>query len=172
MNETRHDGDNGDDPPVGGGSAAGSASASAISARLHAVATGNALWAKGLRFGLVGVGSGLIFAAVTAVLVSGAGFGGKLASGCAYIASLPLNFVGHRNFSFRSEGAWLGDAARFCAVHAVNLAVTMGAMAGAIDGFGLHYAFGIFGAVVLVPVTNFLLMNIWVFKTLSRHDAK
>ncbi len=137
----------------------------------RSVTSTNALWAKGLRFGLVGVSSGLVFAAVTALLVSGTGCGGKLASGCAYIASLPLNFVGHRNFSFRSESGLLGDAARFCAVHAVNLAVTLGAMAGAIDGLGLHYAFGVLGAVVLVPLTNFLLMNIWVFKRLSRsHD--
>ena len=124
--------------------------------------------AKGLRFGLVGIVSSLVFAAITGLLVTWAGFGEKLACVCGYMTTLPLNFVGHRSFSFRSQGALRSDIVRFCAVHAVNLAVTLGAMVVAVNGADAHYGFGVLGAVILVPITNFLLMNFYVFGRLTR----
>ena len=119
--------------------------------------------AQGLRFAVVGATSGLVFAAVTTLLVSLLGVDPKLASIGGYIVSMPANFIGNRTFSFRSRGAWHGEALRFCILHLVNMAVAGGTMGAIVDMLGLHYAFGIVGAIVLVPLVNFVLMKLWVF---------
>jgi putative flippase GtrA len=121
------------------------------------------LVAKGLRFGLVGATSGLIFACTTALLISGAAIDETLASMIGYVISMPVNFFANRSFSFRSQGHILSDAMRYAALHIVNIAVTAGAMEAAVNALGVHYVFGIIGAIVLVPLANFVLMEIWVF---------
>lgn len=124
---------------------------------------GPSLAAKFLRFGLVGATSGLIFAIATTVFIK-LGSGEKIASILAYIVSMPVNFIGSRTFAFRSESGLLGDAMRFCAVHVANMAVTAAAMGAAVNGLGLHYGYGIAGAILAVPAVNFMLMNLWVFR--------
>lgn len=119
--------------------------------------------AKALRFGSVGVLSGAIYAAVTAALVH-LGVQPVVASVAGYCASVPANFLGHRNFSFRSEGHWTSEAVRFVITQAINIAVTAGSMQAATAWFGLPYWWGMIAAVVLVPVANFAAMNLWVFR--------
>ena len=68
------------------------------------------LLAKAIRFALVGLLNGCIFAAVTALLVSGLGVDPIPASVAGYCLSVPLGFLGHRQFSFRSRGHWLAEA--------------------------------------------------------------
>ena len=136
---------------------------SLIATLLSWLTHGPSLAAKILRFGLVGAASGLIFAIATTALIK-LGSGEKIASVLAYIVSMPVNFVGNRSFAFRSQGPLLGDVMRFCAVHVANMAVTAGAMGAAVNALGLHYGYGIAGAILLVPTVNFMLMNLWVFR--------
>lgn len=121
-------------------------------------------FAKLLRFGLVGVTSGAIYAAVTTLLVSGLGMAPIVASVFGYCASVPMSFLGHRRFSFRSQGRWTVEAVRFVATQALNIAVTAAAMYAATAVFGARYGWGMVAAVILVPIANFLVMNFWVFR--------
>ncbi len=136
------------------------------------VAPGGARWvlgsghvlAKAIRFGFVGVLSGTIYALVTALLVSGFGADPIPASIAGYCASVPASFLGHRQFSFRSNGHWTGEAVRFVCAQALNIAVTAGSMHLAVGVFGVPYYWGMVVAVVLVPLANFAFMNLWVFR--------
>ena len=148
--------------------ATGSAILRNMRAGAHWFGSDGSIFAKGLRFGFVGAISGLIFAAITAALISGAGFDEKLSSIVGYVVSMPANFFANRSFSFRSQGRIWSDAVRFASLHFVNMAVTAGAMGAAVNVLALHYLFGVAGAILLVPLANFFLMNIWVFGARAR----
>jgi putative flippase GtrA len=126
--------------------------------------TSGHILAKLARFGVVGVLSGAIYALVTAALVSLLGVPPVAASVAGYCASVPMSFLGHRQFSFRSNGRWTSEAARFVATQALNIAVTAGAMAAATEWLAVPYYWGMAGAVLLVPIANFVAMNLWVFR--------
>lgn len=121
------------------------------------------LLAKLIRFGSVGVLSGAIYGAVTALLVH-FGMSPVPASVAGYCASVPASFLGHRQFSFRSEGHWTSEALRFVFTQAVNIAVTAGSMQAAVAWAGVPYWWGMVAAVILVPIANFAAMNLWVFR--------
>lgn len=120
------------------------------------------LLAKLARFVVVGVGSGAIYAAVTTALVA-AGIAPVPASIAGYCASVPLSFIGHRQFTFRANGRWTAEALRFVFAQAVNISVTAGSMRAAVEWLG-DWRWGMVAAVVLVPVANFVFMNLWVFR--------
>jgi putative flippase GtrA len=124
-----------------------------------------------MRFGIVGGISGLIFAATTALLISEGRVDATLSSIIGYVVSMPVNFFANRSFSFRSQGNILSDAIRYTVLQVVNMAASAGAMQAATNTLGLHYLFGIAGAIVLVPLTSFLLMEVWVFGRPARATA-
>jgi putative flippase GtrA len=129
--------------------------------------------AKGLRFALVGGTSGLIFAVATAFFISCVGADERLASMAGYLISMPINFFANRTFAFQSRGRAWADALRFVALHILNVVITVLAMETSIKALGLHYAFGIAGAIICVPLISFILMNIWVFRHSSwRHPER
>jgi putative flippase GtrA len=121
------------------------------------------LGAKLVRFGGVGVLSGTIYAAVTALLVH-LGMPPVTASIAGYCASVPASFLGHRRFSFRSNGHWTSEALRFVFTQAINIAVTAGSMQAATAWLGAPFWWGMIAAVILVPIANFAAMNLWVFR--------
>jgi putative flippase GtrA len=122
------------------------------------------LLAKLVRFGIVGVLSGAIYAVVTALLISELHAGPVVASVVGYCVSVPASFLGHRRFSFRSQGRWTVEAQRFVLTQALNIAVTAGSMYAATAWLGAHYGWGMFAAVIFVPIANFVVMNLWVFR--------
>jgi putative flippase GtrA len=122
------------------------------------------LLAKAIRFGFVGVMSGAVFSLVTVLLVAGWGVGAVAASILGYCVSIPASFLGHRQYSFRSRGFWATEAGRFVGVQLFNIAVTAGAMYGAVDYFRTGYAWGMAAAVILVPMVNFAFANLWIFR--------
>lgn len=123
-----------------------------------------ALIAKALRFAVIGVANGLIYAAVTSALVLGLDVQPVLASILGYCASVPMGFLGHRHFSFRSQGRWTAEAVRFVFTQALNIAVTALSMQAATVWLGGAYYWGMVAAVILVPIANFLVLNLWVFR--------
>jgi putative flippase GtrA len=129
------------------------------------------LLARVIRFGCVGVASGLVYLAATALLVSGLDAAPIAASVAGYCISVPVSFLGHRGFSFRSHGRWTAEALRFAVTQALNIGVTVLAMRGATADFHVSYLWGAAATVVLVPVANFLMMNFWVFARGTRPRA-
>lgn len=122
------------------------------------------LLAKAVRFTVVGVLSGLIYATVTALCLVVLEVAAVPASLIGYCASVPMSFLGHRQFSFRANGHWTIEAVRFVCSQAVNLTVTALAMDAAVHRFDLPWYWGIAGTVILVPIANFAFMNLWVFR--------
>jgi putative flippase GtrA len=132
--------------------------------RFQALVRGDDMLARMGRFGLVGVASGLVYAAVTVLLVRVFGAAPLAASVAGYCASVPLGFVGHRRFSFRSHGHWTVEAVRFVTTQAINVTVTAAIMHGVTAWLGVSYVWGMAGAVVLVPIGNFACLSLWVFR--------
>jgi putative flippase GtrA len=122
------------------------------------------LLAKAFRFACIGLLGGSIYALVTIALVSGLGIAPVPASLGGYVASVPLGFIGHRQFSFRSNGRWTAEVTRFVVSQALNMSVTAGAMYAATRYFAADYGWGMVAAVILVPIANFALLNLWVFR--------
>lgn len=127
-------------------------------------APGGELVGKALRFGLVGATCAAIYAVATIVQVSFLGVEERLASAVGYLLAVPVNFLANRSFSFRSNGAFFSDLARFVGLHAANMALAALLMGLAVDWLGFGYTTGIAVTVLLIPPTNFLLMNFWVFR--------
>lgn len=119
---------------------------------------------KIVRFPIVGVVNSLVYAVATTAYISQFQVGSKAASLLGYLTALPVAFFGHRRFTFGSTGSVSAQMRRFCLVHAVGVFVSWLAMGAAVDFFSLHYAVGIFGAVVLVPIISFFVFDRWVFR--------
>ncbi|WNJ90045.1 GtrA family protein [Bosea sp. 685] len=127
--------------------------------------------AKAFRFGMVGVLSSAVFSIVTAAFVGLLSVDPKLASVGGYVASMPVNFVFNRRFSFRSDSPLFSDLIRFIGLHSVNILLTALSMGAIVDFLGLHYVFGMMAAVIMVPVVNFFAMNLWVFRRRRHLDS-
>jgi putative flippase GtrA len=123
-----------------------------------------ALAAKIIRFAMIGVLSGGAFALTTTLLVSGLGADPIGASFVGYCVSVPANFVGHRQFSFRSHGRWSAEAMRFLILQLVNIALTMGTMRIVLADFHASYLWGMLATVIVIPIANFIFTNLWVFR--------
>jgi putative flippase GtrA len=124
----------------------------------------HALTAKLARFGVVGVMSGFVFLVCTAVLAGFLNLEPKIASAVGYIVSMLPNFLGNRQFSFKSKGKLLDELPRYLVLHGCNFLFTIGLMGTAVNIFHLHFGFGEIAATILVPLVNFAAMNQWVFR--------
>jgi putative flippase GtrA len=119
---------------------------------------------KVIRFSMVGVSTGIIYALVTTVLVTVWHVAPVAASILGYGTSVPISFLGHRQFTFRSSGGWSSETVRFVTIQALNVALTALVMHGAIAWLDGAYWWGMIAAVVLIPLSNFTLTNLWVFR--------
>jgi putative flippase GtrA len=120
------------------------------------------LVARAIRYALVGIGNGLIFAIISVVAISLLDIPATAGSGLGYLCSVPLSFIGHRGFTFQSHGPWRGEAGRFLAIHLCSLTATV-MIVRTVTVSHLPYYLGLLGAVLLVPIVNFLVANFWVF---------
>jgi len=122
------------------------------------------------RFGAVGLINGALYAAATSVSVQVLGLSATSSSAIGYLFAIPFAFLAHRSFTFRSRVCVWRQARRFALVHGTSLAVSVGAMAGAVHLLGLNFVAGIVAALVLVPAVTFVVFDLWVFPT-QKADA-
>ena len=116
------------------------------------------------RFAGVGGVSSVLYAVVTVVSVSALHLHHDVAALMGFAVAMPFNFILHRRFTFRSVGMVQSDLQRYAVMQGVNVLLSLGTMALSVDGFGLPYAFGIFGAIVLIPFVTYFVMDRWVFQ--------
>jgi putative flippase GtrA len=121
-----------------------------------------ALPARLIRFGLVGGMTSAAYGLVVAGLVSWVSE--PVAAALAYLALLPLNYIGHRRTTFRSDAPRWPEQLRYLMMHAVTLVACMAAMQGITAGLGASHWTGSAVIIVLAPVLNFALMHLWVFR--------
>jgi putative flippase GtrA len=80
----------------------------------------------------------------------------------AYLSVLPLNFFFHRTYTFRKMEQNRRQWGRFLVVHALYLSATSGVYV--IAGmFHAPLTVGIVGALVMVPLIQFIALDRWVF---------
>jgi len=127
------------------------------------LADGMSLPLRLFRFAWVGIFSGLMYMLVVGFYVEIATFGAKWSSVFGYITVLPVNFIGHRKLTFRSANNALPEVFRFLSVHTINVGISVAGMYGVVDLLGYSHWFGSLTAVVLVPISTFLMMDRWVF---------
>ncbi len=125
---------------------------------------------KFARFATVGVANTIIYATATAVYISGLGIGDKMASVLGYCTAVPFAFLAHRAYTFSSRGLIRSELLRFAITQGTSLLVSVFAMRVAVDYLGLHYALGILGGAVLVPIVTFIVLNKWVFRNQPKFE--
>ncbi len=125
-----------------------------------------------IRYLLVGGGVTLFYTLLTIALISWAlPSSPTLASAIASLVTLPVSFVVHRRVTYRDVSPEAAQWQRFAFVAAINFALNVGLM-GASDRLGISYWAALAAGWILVPVANYVVTAIWVFraKTLLRLD--
>ena len=118
--------------------------------------------ARLIRFALVGAGTSAAYALVVAGLVEFVSE--TVAAALAYLALLPVNYLGHRRATFRSRAPTRPELLRYLALHAVTLLACMAAMLAMTAGLGASHWAGSAVIVVMAPALNFVLLHLWVFR--------
>jgi putative flippase GtrA len=118
--------------------------------------------ARLIRFGAVGATTSAAYALVVAALAPV--MAEATAAALAYLALLPVNYLGHRRATFRSRAPSRPELVRYLAVHSVTMATCMAVMQGVTAGLGQSHWAGSAVIVVLAPVMNFVLLQRWVFR--------
>ncbi len=134
---------------------------SSFTRMLHQVLRGHEL--RILRFAFFGVLSGLLYAVAVWVGVTKLGMPPLAMNVLGYLLVLPLNFLLNRSYTFGgSESLWR-DAKRFIAVHILNISATSGVYV-VVGMIHAPLLVGVIGALVIVPMTQFLALDRWVFR--------
>ena len=85
----------------------------------------------------------------------------SVAAYVSYGILIPVSFLGHRQLTFRSQGLISKEGVRFCISQGLNLALIWIATH-TLSGW---LAFAMIS--VLIPILNFLVFQIWVFRSTS-----
>jgi putative flippase GtrA len=125
---------------------------------------------RGIRFAFVGTVSGGVFATVVIVLEWFSLVTPWSAGIFGYAASVPINFLANRIFSFRSNGAIAGETMRFIILHSINMLAAGFIMSLIVDILQWHFAFAIVVNFIAFPIINFAVMNWWVFGSVAKSD--
>lgn len=81
--------------------------------------------------------------------------------GCA--AAIAVSYLGQKYFTFRSDGAHRIELPKFLLTCVIALAVSSVCM-WAVDHAGLDYRLGVLIGAALLPLCNFGVMYLWVFR--------
>jgi len=122
------------------------------------------------RFAVVGGVSSLVYVGLVMLFIAGFHLNSNLSAALGYALSVPVNYIAHRKFSFRSAQKKKQEVPRFVLVHLCNMAISVGGMFGAVNGLGLPSWMGAASAAVLVPLSTFLALHLWVFKPAPSED--
>lgn len=119
--------------------------------------------AQTLRFILVGASNTFLYFLIANALHYTIGVERDFAAYVSYGLVLPLSFIGHRKFTFRSSSPPLSEWLRFCVMQALCLCIIAGvnATANSYPTFPSWLSFATIS--VLIPALSFVIMQIWVF---------
>lgn len=115
-----------------------------------------------VRFGLIGVLSSLIYAVIVIIAVKGFGLEEVVASIIGYAAAIPVNFIGQKYYTFRSERPARQELLQYILVQAFNLGMAA-LIAYAVDRAGLNVYLGIVAVIMVIPAITYLLLKLAVF---------
>lgn len=125
-----------------------------------------------VRYGVVGVLGTVLHFGITILLVDGAGVDPVPASALGFLVAFAVQYVLNRAWVFESGvGAWRG-LARYAAVCALGLLLSVALMYTATVVLGLRYLWGLVAIVAVVPLTNFTLNRLWTFEPERRAGTR
>lgn len=116
-----------------------------------------------VRFVLVGAAASLVYLIVAVTLHRFLGADKFVSSFLAYLVGIPVSFLGHKRVTFRDDGPWSGQGARYVLLQAINIAVVLLAIYVTQPLGDLGYWIGLVLSVVLMPVTSYLAMHFLIF---------
>lgn len=119
--------------------------------------------ARLIRFGVVGGATSLAYGVLVAVQVEGLHLSAPVAAALSYLGLMPLNYLGHRRATWRSAAPRRPEVQRFVLAHGVTMLACTALMAVVNGGLGWPYWAGSALIIVLAPVMNFVLFELWVF---------
>lgn len=116
------------------------------------------------RFAAIGIASTLLYAALAHGISVLTPLPAAAASLLAFAAGAVFSYFGHRMFTFRSKQSHGQAVSRFAGVNLLAYLVALFVPLVLSDVLGYRPLVS-FGAVcVIVPVMNFVLLNVWVFR--------
>ena len=125
------------------------------------------LWkAQFIRFGIIGVGALISYAILTFLAVR-QGFDPVVSSFCIYLGCTVGTYLGHRLLTFTSRNSPVREMGKFLAVSLVGL-FTSTAIMGVTQKGGLHPYVGIVSVSGIIPIVNFVVFKLWVFRQTAK----
>ena len=110
----------------------------------------------------VGVLATLVYAVVALSLNNGTALPAELVNALAFGASGVWSYIGHYHITFRSDAAHRSSILRFLVLAAIGYAVSS-AIVKVNDRLGLPRNLATVMVTFVLPVLNFVLMQLWVF---------
>jgi putative flippase GtrA len=116
-----------------------------------------------IRFGIVGVGAALVYAAVTALAVESGVASPVVASVAGHLVAGLISYFGHLHFSFAVNPDHQVFAWRFVVIALITIAMNVGVTFLLTTVLGMSYRVAVLVVMVLIPLTNYLCNRFWVF---------
>ena len=123
------------------------------------------LWARVLRYGIMGTSVALVYSVTIVLLVDAFGIrNATLASVLAFVILQPLAYLAHRQVTFFDSSRDAMEPVRFSITTATSFLVTTFGMYVVTEILHWSYLFGIALNWLVIPAMNFLIYLIWVFR--------
>lgn len=115
------------------------------------------------RYATVGLVCGVVYAAVVVLCVQRLQLGAAGASALGYAIAIPVSYLGHRLFTFRSKARLLPESGRFLLVQLVCIGLAFAIMYSVTELAEGPLWLGIGLCIALLPIGGFLAMKLLVF---------
>lgn len=116
-----------------------------------------------VRFVLIGSLSSLIYLCLVTFCVEFISFSNSISVAVSYVICIPASYLGHRRITFKSNARLAYELPKFLLLHLFNIAISICGMFATVNGFDLPYWMGALSATILVPISTFIIMHLWVF---------
>lgn len=117
-----------------------------------------------LRFGIVGVGATATHYAIALSIVAVAGLPAQIAHVMGFLGAMPVSFLGHFHWTFRSRARYWRAAQRFVAVAVAAFVLSAVLLETLTRLTAWHAAASILFSVLLIPIASYILNRVFVFR--------
>ena len=119
--------------------------------------------ARLLRFGIVGVAATATHYAIALSMVAAAGLPAQIAHVTGFLGAVPVSFLGHYHWTFRSRTQYRRAAQRFVAIALGAFLVSMTLLEALTRLTMWHAGASILLSVLVIPVASYIINRLFVF---------
>lgn len=119
-----------------------------------------------LRYGLVGVLLTSLYFGLTALIIETLGAVPTISSIVSFVVSVPVAFYLHKHVTFRAYSAHKlrREITRFCVTMTCAFLVSSLIVFFVTEVMFMHYGFAFLLTGVVVPLCNYIVFTVWVFR--------